>query len=543
MLRQQRQELFVIAGVLLTVATATGAFLLARTPDPPVVLRLLTALCGGASIHLFRLAMRKPPTPTTLGSAAITPPGADLLESREPGDGRGDGSILIGQYEDKLVTLPRRLSLRHGLVVGPSGAGKSFGLFLPNAARLAETSCVFTDPKNELWHYSSGFHNAERYAPTDVARSCGFNWVPLCKDARHAEIIARALVESGNVGRTEQAWLDMEAALLSALFAHAATLPIPTPLTAYRLLTRSKEADLLRELENSASPLAQEQASVFALASDRMRGSILPVVAARLQFLRDPSVARFTSSGLLPPDFTRLRYTPTALYYCLPEQDATRLRPLSAVFFTVLIEQLARGEPSTAGVIAGNGKDMVPAVPSIDEDASIPVTLLLDEFGSIGKIPDFDTTISVARGRDVAIWLGVQSLSQLTSRYGKDAATTILANCHTKVALSGMEGESADYFSKTSGQGTVWARRRGTSRRPLRLLPSSLSSSAGEQGRPVLTPDEVRRLGESEMLVLIGNRQPMLLTKEHYNAAPRTARTKPLGYARAIPLPKKLDRV
>ena len=40
-------------------------------------------------------------------------------------------------------------------------------------------------------------------------------------------------------------------------------------------------------------------------------------------------------------------------------------------------------------------------------------TLSLDEFANIGRIPDFPTTQTVARGRNIQLVLGVQSLSQL----------------------------------------------------------------------------------------------------------------------------------
>ena len=198
----------------------------------------------------------------------------------------------------------------------------------------------------------------------------------------------------------------------------------------------------------------------------------------------------------------------------------TRLRPLSAVFFTVLIEQLARGEGNVEAYPGGMA-------------GSVPVTLFLDEFGSIGTIPDFDTTLAVARGRNLSFWLGVQGLSQLTARYGKEASQTILGNCYTKLALSGLDGETAEYFSKTAGQGTIQTWRKGSSRRPLSWWPSSLSWTAVEQGRAVLTPDEVRRLRGEELLAIVGNRQPLLLQRERFESVPCTSLVHPLGKVRA----------
>ncbi len=407
---------------------------------------------------------------------------------------RHPGGFIIGKWRGKPVTLPRLLSEQHGVIIGGSGTGKSRGFFLPNAANADGTSLVCTDPKGELWKYTSGFHKeAVRFAPSEPERSSCFNWIPLCNDARIAELCARAIVESGNTSRTEQAWLDLEAAFLAALFSHAATLPLPTPLTAYYLFTRQSQEDLIEQLLSSASPVAQEQARIFLQTQERMRGSIVPVVAARLQFLRDAAVARFTSASLFAPDFSHLRQRPIAVYWCLRESDIARLRPLTSVFFSLLLDQIGRADTGT-----------------------VPVTMLLDEFANIGVIPHFETTISVARGRGVSLWLGVQSLSQLTARYGRENAQTILTNCGTKIALHGLDAETGKYLSETLGEATVRSKRRSATRL-FGLLPSAnVTVSDQESRRFLLTADEVRRIRTDQAIAVVGNLRPLLLTKQFY---------------------------
>ena len=56
------------------------------------------------------------------------------------------------------------------------------------------------------------------------------------------------------------------------------------------------------------------------------------------------------------------------------EQDIALLRPLSALFFTVLLEQIA-------------GEKMSATQP-------VPVHLYFDEFANIGILPHYETTIS-----------------------------------------------------------------------------------------------------------------------------------------------------
>lgn len=446
------------------------------------------------------------------GSAGWTSPERTLLfPTQAP---LAPGSFILSDSKPQRAVLPPQEAMRHGIIVGGSGTGKSRGYFLPNAAASTGTSLLCTDPKSELWNLTSGLHeHALRFAPMEPDSSECFNWIPLCKDPRISELCARAIVESGNTSNTEQAWIDTETAFLSGVFSHASTLPEPTPLSAYRLFTRQSVESLIDELLSSPSEAAREQATVFQQTQERMRGSIVPVVASKLQFLRDPLCSRFTSASTKATELGFLRRRPTAVYWCLRESDIARLRPLTTLFFSLLLEQLASED--------GPGAD-------------VPTLMLLDEFANIGTIPNFETTISLARGRGVSIWLGVQSLGQLEARYGKANARTIISNCATKIALSGLDVESAEYFSRALGERTVSKRRLSTHlATPISIL-GSYTATRMEHGRPLLTADEVRRIDSDQAIAIVSNRRPMLLSKSFFEGAQQPAPTRSLGLARAI---------
>ena len=505
----------------LTLALLLAACLslrhLLEVEAPPLWLRGLTSLCGLLALLALRHSLTPRPPSTRYGSAGFATEGeiANLLlpqASELPA-----GGILLGRQGSKQIALPTPFTGQHGVIVGGSGTGKSYSFFLPNVAASSRLSCVVTDPKSELWQHTSGFHcRATRYAPNEPEASACLNWIPLCRDARIAELCARAVVEAGAVERQEPPWPDLETAFLAALFAHASTLSIPTPLSAYQLFTRLEPQKLLDAFLLSQSPVAREQAIIFQQTNERMRGSIVPVIASKLQCLRDPRVARFTSASLAPPDFGRLRFSPEALYWCVREQDMVRLRPLSSLFFSLLLEQLAAEKES--------------------EGATLPVNVFLDEFANIGVIPHFETTISLARGRGVRLWLGIQSLSQLEARYGKPAAQTILTNCSTKMALSGLDVETAQYFSRSLGEKTQVSPRRTWQKKRWSLFAIGMSDTVQEHSRWLMTPDEVRRIGTGEMLILTGNRRPLRIEKTVYEATSSPAPITPLGEARAMPI-------
>lgn len=442
--------------------------------------------------------------------------------SIERGEVPSPGCFILGpaRKKDHLVVLPLDLTRLHGLILGSTGTGKSRGFFMPNCAAAEDTSIVVTDPKSELWKFTSGFHQRPvRYAPAEPDASMCFNWVPLCSDARMAELCARAIIESGNTTNTDQFWIDAETAYLSAIFAHASTLEIPTPLTAYRLFTRQKPEHLLKQLQNSPSETAREQATIFAQTDARIKGAIVPAIAAKLQWMRDPAVARFTSASLQSPNFGEIRRRPTAVYWCLREQDITRLRPLTSLFFTVLLEHVA-GEQIPEGT------------------KGVPITMMLDEFANIGTIPDFATTLTLARGRGVSIWLGVQALAQLEARYGRPNAQVIIGNLSNKVALHGLDVTTAEYVSRMLGDTTIVAKRHNLA---LSTGGIGVVRQQTEHRRPLMTPDEVMLIGETEAIVRSGNRRPMILPKLWYDQEPRTASTTSLGQAQSISFDMETD--
>ena len=275
---------------------------------------------------------------------------------------------------------------------------------------------------------------------------------------------------------------------------------------------------------SSHSPAAREQAIIFQQTHERMRGAITPVIAAKLQWMRDAAIARFTSATLTSPDFSTLRNSPSALFWCVREPDLARLRPLSSLFFTLLLEQLAAF--------------------STESGHAIPVNLFLDEFANIGLLPFFDTTISLARGRNLSIWLGIQSLSQLTARYGRANAQTILTNCATKIALSGLDVETAEYFSRSLGQKTECVPRRTYQKRRFALLAMHTSDTLHEvapsalyrrRGAPDRDRTGARDCGEPSSSAA----GAFPLTP----LPPRTAPTDLLGPARSLPLEAEVPAV
>jgi len=78
-------------------------------------------------------------------------------------------------------------------------------------------------------------------------------------------------------------------------------------------------------------------------------------------------------------------------------------------------------------------------------DGQIPVPLMVfcDDFATGGRIPDFQYHISIFREKGISVMMLVQSLSQLSFMYGKDAASTIIDNTDNVVYLGGNDPDTA----------------------------------------------------------------------------------------------------
>jgi type IV secretory pathway TraG/TraD family ATPase VirD4 len=178
---------------------------------------------------------------------------------------------------------------------------------------------------------------------------------------------------------------------------------------------------------------------------------------------------------------------------------APLLKPLSACFFMQLFEELIRVADASPG-------GLLPR----------PVLGYADEFGNIGEVPDMARWMSTVRSARMGFLLAVQDLAQLGAIYGKEGRQIIVTDCSTKIALAKTSADDAEWFSRGSGTATVLSYTAGDSRKRGDHLARSGVRSMSEVSRPLLTAGEVTRLPEDTMLVLAGNRQPMLVKQQRW---------------------------
>ena len=80
---------------------------------------------------------------------------------------------------------------------------------------------------------------------------------------------------------------------------------------------------------------------------------------------------------------------------------------------------------------------------------------LLDEFGNIPEIKDFENKIATARSRNIWFHLSIQSYMQLEIVYDKTRADIIRDNCNSQIFLGSQNRETKEIFSKECGKHTI----------------------------------------------------------------------------------------
>ena len=435
---------------------------------------------------------------------------------------RAQGTIL-GVYRGNTVCMPKDTRLnRHIAVFGASGTGKSRSVIrnaLFQALRNGE-SVVVTDPKGELYGDTAALFRENGYEVkvfnlVDPSHSHSWNCMAdLNGDTLMAQILTDIIIGNSSSGKGDRFWDNGEGNLLKALVLFIdqdrTRAPSEKHLSAvYQLLTQNSERQLTALFERlPIDHPARAPYNLFAQSSDTVRSGIVLGLGTRLQVLQNRAVQRVT--GRSDISLTAPGERKCAYFMILSDQDAT-MAFLSSLFFSFLFIRLTRFADACPG-----------------SRCAVPVNLILDEFNNIGKLggasdgSDFARSLSVVRSRDIRVMLAVQSLGQLQNRYPNNLWAEILGNCDIQLMLGCTDDVTAGYFSERSGDLSIRVDSTMTVRRTIALaqLIPQYRLSEGQGKRKLLTPDEVLRLSDRELLCVIRGCNILKLEKFDYTGHP-----------------------
>lgn len=431
--------------------------------------------------------------------------------------------VILGEYKGKAVCMPKDTRLnRHIAVFGASGTMKSRAIIrnaLFQAMRRNE-SVLLTDPKGELYADTAELFRENGYEVKVfnlVHPEHGDSWncmSDLNGDTLMAQVLTNVVIGNTSSGKGDHFWDNGEGNLLKALILYIdqdrTRSPSEKNLPAvYQMLTQHTERQLTAMFDKL--PLdhpARAPFNLFAQSSDTVKSGIILGLGTRLQVLQNEAVRRITSQSDI--DLTAPGKRKCAYYIILSDSESS-MGFLSSLFFSFLLIKLPRYADSQP-----TGR------------CDVPVNLILDEFNNVGRIggaadgSDFARSLSVVRSRDIKIMLAVQSLGQLQNRYPNNLWAEIIGNVDIQLMLGCSDDVTAEQFSARSGDMSVQVNSTMTVRQTIavaQVIPQ-YRHTEGQGKRRLLTPDEVLRLPNDEMLCVIRGCNMLKLKKLDYTKHP-----------------------
>ena len=405
------------------------------------------------------------------------------------------------------------------LVYGAPGTGKSRGFVMPfimqAVRRNGGESLILVDPKAEFYEIfseylrSNGYYT-RAYNLLDLFASDGWNCVmDTAQDSSLVQSVAEIIIRNtSSENDRDDFWAKAEKNLLMALlhYVQALTYPGTDKLlppeerslgTIYKILSTTSVQELdarFRALPPNHPALPPY--GIFRQAHKQIWGNIMIGLGNRLNVFQNKLVDSITKHNEI--DLT-LPGKQKCAYFCIISDQDSSLEFLSSMFFSLLFVKLfdfARSQP---------GRRL-----------PVTVNVLMDEYCNIHLL-ESKKIFSVARSRNIHIQAVVQSISQLSNRYPKNEWQEIVGDCDYQLFLGCNDAMTAEFISDACGKVTVRVNNANIPMTPLfsPVLNTTrpYTHNKTSTGRPLMMPDEVRRLSRDKAILLIRGSKPLMLRK------------------------------
>ncbi len=408
----------------------------------------------------------------------------------------------------------------HTLTIGSSGQGKSYSELFPNAL-MGKSNYVFTDPSGEILSKIGRFLEEQCgykilvFNLDEMQKSMKYNFLWYIKTDADYNLVVDALnrnikprKECG--ANVNEFFDDAKDALMCALIALLKELypNDPTKQTfknIMRLLemaeqettekggSRSQLDDLFQRLrEHDPRSYAAAQWKAFKVGGPKVCNEV--IISASSVFSRYFNTDDL--EWLTCRDELNLEQLgteqPVALFIVTPAANTT-YNFLASMIYSQLFDILTK-----------MGKQYADEHHLSDPMLPRHISLWLDEFANIGKIPNFLELLSVVRKYNISVNIIIQTMSQLKGMY-KDSWETLVGNCDSMIYLGGQEGSTIKMLSEKLGKETI------------KTHSYNLGRSGGEsyqnQGRNLLTPDEIEQMDRASELVFVTGCKPIMTSK------------------------------
>ena len=393
----------------------------------------------------------------------------------------------------------------HLLLAAPTGSGKGVGVVIPNLLTWNH-SVVVTDIKHENWHLTAGYRAAHGHAVYlfDPANPEGrtHRWNPLTYVRDTVALRVDDIQKIGallfpDVDGVDPIWAASCRSLFLGLVLYLfETEGKPRTLgQVAREIYRADDQRFAALIQSGSTPHPLSDVCRGALAdylgtSDNTRTSIRKTFSSRFELFLNPIVDAATAGNDF--DLRNVRKERISIYIGITPDNLLRMAPLLNLFYQQLVDLNARELP-----------ERNPAL-------RFQCLLLFDEFRALGKLPLIVTSIAYLRGYGLRLLSVFQSPSQIREVYGTEAAKTFFENHHVQIVYTPANFEVASDISRDLG--TFTAKSRSVSR-PQAFSNGSRSLSESDHSRALMLPQEVKEIGDDEVLLFVKGCRPIRAEK------------------------------
>ncbi len=444
----------------------------------------------------------------------------DVAQIRKLEDCKG---IIVGQLTEngeECIDFNAKRINTHMYVVAMSGSGKTFGFVKPYIFQSVKRrhSLVVTDPKGELFQDTAGFlqdngYHVRRLDFKNLDKSDGWDCLKLLRGENmrtKVQIFSNAAIS--NINPNDNSIFAkgsdslLQALILRVLLGHDFSDKEKNIKSVYQMLQNPAGYEFLDQMFDKNSLTEDELPCLppflaYKQGSANLSANIATHLANGLQLFQDELLCDVLSTDdidlILPGE------EPCA-YFCVFPDDHDTYRFIISLFFTMFFIELV---------------DHADAQPGLR--LPVPVDFLLDEFPSIGIIPDWAKKMSTIRSRGISAVMITQDFTQLKQNY-RDTWATILNNCGALITLGINEMETADWISKRIGETSIEVE--STSQTKVagqKRTDLVKKDSIGVGKRALFTSSEIFEIGQDNNLVVIAGRNPIFSKKTPYTIFPQ----------------------
>ncbi|MBR2404021.1 MAG: type IV secretory system conjugative DNA transfer family protein [Lachnospiraceae bacterium] len=407
----------------------------------------------------------------------------------------------------------------HKMVMGCSGSRKTRSRVIPDIMQYIARgeSFIVTDPKGEVYQKTSKLARLKGHdvkvlnlKPSELECSDGIHILKYVgNNQMKAQTIAEIIIRNTSKDKREDNYFTPGAkSLLTAAILYTTMNEDLKPEERtfgemYRMLVKNSPMQLSQIFKSLPIEHPARLAFLtFDSGTDAGKSSIHQGLLIRLQALQNPTFQKILSTDEI--SLTECGDRPCAYYIVTSDQEST-LDFGTALFFNLFFIEIVAHADKQRG-----------------QRLKVLVNVEMDEMPSIGPIPDMQRKTATVRSRGIILTFVCQNQEQIEEIYPNKVWKTIMSNCSTQILLAVNDDETAETFSKRSGEMTVdveMHRYMEHKLDPIKIHPE-LMINQGLGRRRVYTPDELLTMDDNKEFVVIQGRYATMLDKFDYTQHP-----------------------